>query len=126
MTRSLRYSWSAGDINRVFDFAFVEGTHGHPYAFGGEIDSQPVEIQDFFIATVPVTQALWTHVLSAEANPSAHQGPDLPIENVSWNDITRDGGFLDRINRSPIHASATTHFPARGGTFRLPSETEWE
>ena len=57
MTRSLRYSWNTGDGNTVFDLAFVEGTHGQPYSFGEEIDSRPVEIQDFFIATVPVTQA---------------------------------------------------------------------
>jgi hypothetical protein len=47
------------------------------------------------MSTVPVTQALWTHVMGADANPSAHQGPDLPLENVSWDEITRDGGFLD-------------------------------
>ena len=121
-----RYTWNAAEGNRVFDLAFVKGTHGQPYSFGEEIDSRPVEIQDFFIATVPVTQALWTHVMSAEANPSAHVGPDLPIENVSWNEITRDGAFLDQLNRSPMHASIVAKAPAGVGAFRLPSETEWE
>ena len=99
----------------MIDLAFVTGTHGQPYAFGDGASAPQIEIQDFYIATVPVTQALWTHV--AGTNPANRQGPDLPVENVSWDEITRQGGFLDRLNASGLRP---------GGTFRLPSETEWE
>ena len=66
----------------------------------GQSDARRVEIRDFFIGTVPVTQALWIHVGGPLVNPSVHQGANLPLENVSWDEITRDGGFLSRINGS--------------------------
>jgi formylglycine-generating enzyme required for sulfatase activity len=122
---SIRYSWNAGDRDTVFELAFVRGTHGDPYSFGERAGSRPVEIQDFFIGTVPVTQALWTHVMGANGNPAAHQGTDLPLENVPWDETTRAGGFLDRINESPVRAAILAKAP-RSGAFRLPSETEWE
>jgi formylglycine-generating enzyme required for sulfatase activity len=123
--RTVQYTWKTGDHENVLDIAFVRGTHGQPYCFG-ERGGPLIEIQDFFIATVPVTQAFWTHVIGRGANPSAHPGPDLPLENVAWDDLTQDGGFLDRLNSSPVPASILTTLGARGGTFRLPSETEWE
>ena len=122
----IRYSWNAGGRNNVFDLAFVRGTHGRPYSFGEPAGGRPVEIQDFFIGTVPVTHALWTHVMGANPTRAAHQGMDLPLENVSWDEITRPGGFLDRMNNSPVQAAIAAKLAPRSGTFRLPSETEWE
>jgi formylglycine-generating enzyme required for sulfatase activity len=124
--KSIRYSWNAGDRSHVFDLAFVRGTHGQPYSFGERAGGRPVEVQDFFVGTVPVTQALWTHVVSANANPAAHQGMDLPLESVSWDEIMRPGGFLDCINGSPVRVAILAMPAPRGGKFRLPSETEWE
>jgi formylglycine-generating enzyme required for sulfatase activity len=123
---AIRYSWNVDDGSKVFDLAFVRGTHGEPYSFGERAGGRLVEIQDFFIGTVPVTQALWTHVMGGDANPSAHQGMDLPLENVSWDEITRPRGFLDRVNQSQVRAAISAKLAPRSGTFRLPSETEWE
>jgi formylglycine-generating enzyme required for sulfatase activity len=50
----------------------------------------------------------------------------LPLENVSWDEITRDGGFLDRMNRSPVRAAIVAKVAPHMGVLRLPSETEWE
>jgi formylglycine-generating enzyme required for sulfatase activity len=122
----IRYSWNGGGPSNVFDLAFVKGTHGHPYPFGERAGGRSVKIHDFFIGPVPVTQALWTHVLGPAGNPALHQGPDLPVENVSWDEITRPGGFLDRINDSPVLAVLLANLARRRGAFRLPSETEWE
>jgi formylglycine-generating enzyme required for sulfatase activity len=44
-------------------------------------------------------------------------------QNVSWGDITRPGGFLDRANERLLEAVAADDPQLR---FRLPSETEWE
>jgi formylglycine-generating enzyme required for sulfatase activity len=103
----------------------VEGRRGRPYSFGEVPNARHVEVKDFFAGTIPVTQALWVHVLGDGSNPSIHQGADLPVENVSWNEITRPGGFLDRINGGPVHAWVKAQL-AGAGPFRLPSETEWE
>jgi sulfatase modifying factor 1 len=121
-----KYSWNAGDRSYAFDLAFVQGTHGQPYSFGERAGGRLIEIQDFFIGTVPVTQALWTHVMDGDANPAVNQGTDLPVENISWDEITRPGGFLDRINEGPVHTAVLKKLALETGTFRLPSETEWE
>jgi formylglycine-generating enzyme len=121
-----RYRWSDGDVNHVFDFVYVKGTQGHPYSFGQTTGGNPVEIQDFFIATVPVTQALWTHIMGGDANPSLHRGQNLPLENVSWDAITEPDGFLNFINESSAGATILDKLASGNSRFRLPSETEWE
>jgi formylglycine-generating enzyme required for sulfatase activity len=64
----------------------------------------------FLMSTTEVTQQQWTRVMGS--NPSHFQGnPSAPVEQVTWNDVHE---FLRRLN-------------ARGnGTFRLPTEAEWE
>jgi formylglycine-generating enzyme required for sulfatase activity len=121
----ITYRWNGGGHANVFEMVLVTGTHGQPYSFGEQPDSRPVEIHDFFIGVVPVTQAFWIHIMGADAEP-AHQGTDLPLENVSWDDITGPGGFLDRINTRPMRAAILGELAARQAAFRLPSETEWE
>jgi len=122
----INYSWNVDEGIESFKLAFVRGTHGYPYSFGDGATTRLVEVRDFFIGTVPVTQTLWTHVVGAGANSAAHQGPGLPIENISWDEITRPGGFLDRLNESPVRSALSEHLGASTGAFRLPSETEWE
>lgn len=122
---SIRYTWSDGNGEHEFELVHVSGTHDAPYSFGEAPSSRLIEVRDFFISTVPVTQALWTHVMGATTNPAAHRGPDLPLENVSWDDVALPGGFLQCLNESSV--AATLHERLnQPWTFRLPSETEWE
>jgi formylglycine-generating enzyme required for sulfatase activity len=63
----------------------------------------------FYMGKYEVTQAQWREIMGE--HPFHFTGDNLPVENVSWNDIQR---FLAAINQ-------------RGwGTFRLPTEAEWE
>ena len=120
---SLRYSWNTG---HTFDLVYVEGTNGCPYSFGEGAARAEIDVPAFFIGTVPVTQALWTHVAGTRSNPAAHRGMALPVENVSWDTITQAGGFLDLINESRVREELLGQLPSGKGVFRLPSETEWE
>ncbi|MXV15353.1 formylglycine-generating enzyme family protein [Hufsiella ginkgonis] len=98
----------------AIDLAFVAGTPADdPFLFGTE---QAISIPDFYIAKFQTTQALWKFIMGDEANRSANRGDRHPVEHVSWNGICGPGGFLDKINER------FKDF----GTFRLPSETEWE
>jgi formylglycine-generating enzyme required for sulfatase activity len=63
----------------------------------------------FHLGRFPVTQAQWEAVMGT--NPSQFQGPDRPVEQVSWDDCQ---AFVERLNA------------AGQGTFRLPTEAEWE
>jgi formylglycine-generating enzyme required for sulfatase activity len=118
-TRS--YGWEAEGQRHELNLVWVPGTGGEPYVFGHEPASKRIQIAGFFVAATPVTQALWTHVMNH--NPSIKSAPRRPVENISWADITRPGGFLDRMNER-ILPSLDAGNPQLH--FRLPSETEWE
>jgi hypothetical protein len=120
--RNLQYRLRVGAADHELRLVHVPGTNGTPYLFGAGPQRRPIEIGSFHIATTPVTQALWLHVMGA--NPA--KWPDLrcPVENVSWEHITQSGGFLDRINASAVLTAVAGS--ARTLRFRLPSESEWE
>jgi formylglycine-generating enzyme required for sulfatase activity len=66
--------------------------------------------KSFYLGTYPVTQREWKAVMGS--NPSHFKGNDLPVEQVSWNDVQE---FIMKLNE-------------KEGTnkYRLPSEAEWE
>ena len=76
-----------------------------------EIPARRVRITKEFEAGIyEVTQGQWVAVM--KSNPSHFVGPDLPVEQVSWNDVQR---FLEKMNE--LHD---------GYHYRLPTEAEWE
>ena len=66
--------------------------------------------QAFHLGKYPVTQAQWQAVMGT--NPSEFEGPDRPVENVSWKDAQT---FIAKLNALEGH-----------GRYRLPTEAEWE
>ena len=68
-----------------------------------------VTLSSYSIGETEVTQALWKAIMGT--NPSNHQGDNLPVEQVSWNDCQT---FITKLNQ------------LTGKTFRLPTEAEWE
>src|SRR5262245_3813497 len=129
------YQWNDDGSRHVLELVHVEGTNGHPYGFGEGDAVRRIEVESFFIATVPVTQALWMHVMGGE-NPSCNKGADLPLENVSWDQVVQPEGFLQRLNASEVRSQLLAalarsagegfHVDSANAVFRLPSETEWE
>jgi formylglycine-generating enzyme required for sulfatase activity len=78
----------------------------------------PVTISEFWLAQYLVTQAQWQAVAALpkvncvlESQPANFRGDDRPIEQVSWLEAVE---FCDRLSQ------------LGEGTFRLPSEAEWE
>ena len=65
--------------------------------------------QPFFLGKYEVTQAQWQAIMGN--SPSDYQGNNLPVEKVSWNDCQ---DFITALNQ------------LGQGTFRLPTEAEWE
>ena len=75
-----------------------------------EKPAHTVTLKDFSIGKYEVTQALWQAVM--DENPTDFKGNDnLPVENVSWNDVRV---FIQRLNEKT------------GKKYRLPTEAEWE
>ncbi len=67
--------------------------------------------QGFWMGACEVTQAQWEAVTGS--NPSNFIWINLPVEQVSWDDITND--FLPLINATET-----------GDPWRVPTEAEWE
>jgi formylglycine-generating enzyme required for sulfatase activity len=79
----------------------------------GDSDEKPVhKVQigrPLYMGKYEVTQEQWERVMGS--NPNRLKGARNPVENVSWNDSQE---FINKLN-------------AKGqGTFRLPTEAEWE
>lgn len=82
------------------------------FSGGGRRDEGPVHdvtVSDFLLGKTEVTQAQWEALMGA--NPSKFQGASNPVEQVSWDECQE---FLRRLGEKA------------GGSFRLPTEAEWE
>lgn len=66
--------------------------------------------QPFYLGKYEVTQEQWVAVMGG--NPSGFKGRSNPVEQVSWNDVQT---FIRRLNEKE-----------KKGTYRLPTEAEWE
>jgi formylglycine-generating enzyme required for sulfatase activity len=122
----ISYQWTSDQGEHALELVRVEGTNGRPYRFGDGDQTRFVEVKEFWLATVTVTQAHWLHVMGDGNNPAVNHGPQHPVENVSWDTIAQPGGFVARINESPIRMHMLAHTSLSAGIFRLPNETEWE
>ncbi len=80
-----------------------------PGAYGDERPAHSVTLSGYYIGRYEVTQKQWVRIMGS--NPSRWKGDNLPVENVSWEDIQE---FLRKLN-------ART-----GKNYRLPTEAEWE
>jgi formylglycine-generating enzyme required for sulfatase activity len=75
-----------------------------------ERPTQNIFLNEYFISESQVTQKLWKMVMGVKP-PSKRSGPELPVENVSWNDIQK---FISELNK------------ITGEKYRLPTEAQWE
>jgi len=58
-----------------------------------EMQHEVTLTRGFWIGRTEVTQKLYKAVTGE--NPSYYRGPDLPVENVSWNDAV---AFIEQLN----------------------------
>ena len=76
-----------------------------------EMPAHKVEIlEGFYMGKYEITQKQWREVMGD--NPSYSKGDDLPVEQVSWDDVQV---FIKKLNQKEGLDK-----------YRLPSEAEWE
>ncbi len=88
---------------------------GGTFQMGEKGIAEPVHsvtLSDFEIGKYPVTQQRWTAIMGS--NPSHFKEDDLPVEQVSWDDLQ---DFLKKLN---------TTLTGGQKPYRLPTEAEWE
>jgi len=68
----------------------------------------------FYMGVTEVTQEQYQKVMGT--NPSQFQGPQNPVEEVSWADAVE---FCRKLSAMPAEKTA-------GHVYRLPTEAEWE
>ncbi len=92
--------------------SFMMGSESERGGSGSEAPRHEVFIEeDFYLGVTEVTQLQWRAIWGSNPANSYGVGDDYPVYHVSWNDIQT---YLFWLNGLGI------------GTFRLPSEAEWE
>ncbi len=76
-----------------------------------EKPAHAVTLSSYAIGKYEVTQKQWKAVMGEKNNLADFKGDDLPVEQVSWDDVQV---FLQKLNTQT------------GKKYRLPTEAEWE
>ena len=100
-------------INRYPAGRYLEAANAKLQAIKELEKDVPVMIaipgRNYEMGKYEVTQAEWEAVMGS--NPSHFKGANLPVEQVSWNDVQE---YLTKLNQKT------------GRQYRLPTEAEWE
>jgi formylglycine-generating enzyme required for sulfatase activity len=107
----------AADLGGGTDLVLL-GVPAGTFTMGGSgSNEKPQEVtltKPFWLGRTEVTQAQWAAVMGS--NPSKFKGdPNLPVEQVSWNDAEEFCGALNAKGLLPA-----------GWRFALPTEAQWE
>ena len=102
-----------GDMVQVRGGTFTRGCTSvrESDCYDFEKPAHQVTLSDFYIGRYEVTQFVWKQIMGININPSSNRKDNLPVENVSWDDVQE---FIEKLNERT------------GKNYRLPTEAEWE
>ena len=87
---------------------------------GIEVD---VQVSEFIISKTEVTQREFLEIM--QYNPSYHQGPEYPVENISWWESIRYCNLRSiKEGLPPCYNLSTGEFDLSRNGYRLPTDAE--
>ncbi len=99
-------------FNRIPAGTFMMGSPStEPGRDSDEVQHQVTLTNDFYMQTTEVTQKQWRDVTGTSPSYFSACGDNCPVEYVTWNDVQL---FITEMNKKGE------------GTYRLPTEAEWE
>ena len=102
-----------------FKMIFVEGKDGNISMTWGNKSVTVQGLSDYYIGQTEVTNGLWNAIMGSKPTQQTNDGDSYPVSMVSWNNICKTDGFLDKLS-----AEVANQLPA-GMKFTLPSEVQW-
>ena len=99
---------------------FVEGgTYSMQYERDGVTKTVTGTLSDYYIGQYEVDNDMWYAVMGTKPEGQTKSGGFYPVSNVSYEEITKPGGFLDKAN-----ALLADQLP-KGMKLMLPTEAQW-
>jgi formylglycine-generating enzyme required for sulfatase activity len=96
--------------------SFAMGSPASEAGQGEQRQRQVTLTKAFYLGRYEVTQEQWERVMGNNPSEFKQVGKTAPVEKVSWTDCQEYVGKLNTLDPRP----------SPPGTFRLPTEAEWE
>ncbi|MBE6248039.1 MAG: hypothetical protein E7106_02135 [Prevotella sp.] len=107
-------------VSYTFYMAEVKGgTYSMQYERDGVTKTVTGTLSDYYIGQTEVDNGLWNAVMGSKPEGQTKSKKQYPVSNVTYEDITKEGGFLDRLN-----AMVKDQLP-KGMKLMLPTEAQW-
>jgi formylglycine-generating enzyme required for sulfatase activity len=107
-------------VSYTFYMAEVKGgTYSMQYERDGVTKTVTGTLSDYYIGQTEVDNGLWNAVMGSKPEGQTKSKKQYPVSNVTYEDITKEGGFLEKLN-----ALVANQLPT-GKKFALPTEAQW-
>ncbi len=111
-----------GEYGMTLALTLVEvkgGTYSMQYERDGETKTVTGTLSDYYIGQYEVDNDMWFAVMGTKPEGQTKSGGFYPVSNVSYEEITKPGGLLDKAN-----ALLADQLP-EGMKLMLPTEAQW-
>jgi formylglycine-generating enzyme required for sulfatase activity len=111
-----------GEYGLTLALTLVEvkgGTYSMQYERDGVTKTVTGTLSDYYIGQYEVDNDMWYAVMGTKPEGQTKSGGFYPVSNVSYEEITKPGGFLDKAN-----ALLADQLP-KGMKLMLPTEAQW-
>lgn len=116
----LFYFYLPGFIEQAFNMIKVEGgDYSMVYERDGQQKAITGTLSDYYISQTEVENGVWYAIMGELPTGQITNKYRYPVTMVSYEDITKPGGFIDKLNEL-----VKDDLP-EGMAFQLPTEAQW-